>query len=278
MREFAKISCVLVLMVGAVAGPLAWTENRPNTITWGFRIGGPTLAILAIGVFLKLHFRADLAHDYLRDHAGTYFNRDGFGFAFVATAVDGVAYMDVYFQNQRDKPCVGRIALRPARGFFLTRAKIETITYEIECAPAAFGHARLAIPIPEKLQGKRQSFEVGASVDYPKGKGKQLRFHDGVTLRANTDFGNAFHTGLTIAAAATGMIFLSKPVTAKVDLPAGVAEDISDNLVPEIKTLWRLGDPPLDATPVGVPAPSDAIAAGEPPPRPKKDARKWSDR
>ena len=134
--------------------------------------------------------------------------------------------MEVYFQNQYDKPCIGRIALRPARGFFLARANIETITYEIECAPASFGFARVAMPIPEKLQGKRQSFEAGASVHYPDGKGQQLRFFDGVYLRANTNFGNAFATALTVAGAATGMIVLTSPATANVDLPARVAEEI----------------------------------------------------
>ncbi len=248
MREFIKVICVLVFMAGAPVAAIAWFTGRPDATTWGLRIGGPILAILALGAFLKVHFRADRAHDYLRDHAGTYFNRDGFGFAFTATAVDGIAYMVVHFQNQHDQPCLGRIAMRPARGFFLNRAGIETITYEIPCAPAAFGFARLAIPIPEKLQGKRQSFEVGASVHYPDGKGRQLRFYEGKFLRANADFGDSFRTALAVAGAAMGSIVsvaLWKPVTAKVNLPVSVAEEIPDDLAPEIKTLWRLGDPPL---------------------------------
>lgn len=245
MREFAKVMCVLVLMVSAPAGAIAWFTDRPDAATWGFRISGPILAILALAAFLKIHFRRDLAHDYLREHAGTYFNRDGFGFAVSASAEDGIAYMDVYFQNQHDQPCLGRVALRPARGFFLTRAKIDTITYEIHCAPGAFGYARLAIPIAEKLQGKRQSFEVGASVDYPDGKGKQLRFFDGIFIRTNSNFGDTFSTALTIAAAATGSLYLSSPATAKVNLPTDVAEEIPADLEPEIKTLWQLGDRPL---------------------------------
>lgn len=246
MGESTKAISALVLIVAAIAAAIAWTADQPDGATWAFRIGGPTLALLAIGLILNLHFRADLAHDYLRDRAGTYFNRDGFCFAFVATAVDSVAYMDAYFQNQRDRPCVGRIALRPARGFLMGRAKIETITYEMECGPAAFGVARIAIPVPEKLQGKRQSFEIGASVKYPDGKGQRLRFRDGEFLRSNTNFGNSFGTALTVAGAATGSIVFSKPATATVELPVGVTEDISDTLVPEIKTLWKLGDPSLE--------------------------------
>jgi hypothetical protein len=245
MREAIKVSCVLLMGVGAIATALACIAEHPDATTWGFRIGGPILAILALGLFLKIHFRADLVHDYLRDRARSYFNRDGFSFALVATAANGIAYMDAYFQNQHDKSCIGKIALRPARGFFMNRAKIDAITYKIECAPAGFGVARVAIPIPEQLQGKRQSFDVGASVHYPEGKGRRVRFHDGLLIRTNTNFGNSFGTALTIAGAATGMIVWTKPATTTVALPAGVATDIPDNLVPEIKTLWRLGDPPL---------------------------------
>src|ERR1700722_18075970 len=108
MREFTKVICVLVLMIAWPVATLAWFTDRPDSITWAARIAGPVLAILALLLFLKLHFRADLAQDYLRRHAGTYFNRDGFGFAFSVSAVDGIAYMDAYFQNQRDQPSVGR--------------------------------------------------------------------------------------------------------------------------------------------------------------------------
>lgn len=155
MGESTKSVLALLMIVGVIAAALAWTADRPDTTTWGFRIGGPVTAILALGLILKLHSRADLERDYLRPLTGTYFNRDGFCFAFVVTAVDGIAFMDAYFQTQYDKPALGRIAMRPARGFFMTRANLDAITFEIECPPAGFGFARIAIPIPQELQGKR---------------------------------------------------------------------------------------------------------------------------
>ena len=176
MGESTKSVCALLMIVGSIAAALSWTVVRPDATTWGFRVGGPITAALALGLILKLHFRTDLECDYLRAVTGNFFNRDGFCFTFVATAINGAAYMDAYFQNQYDKPCVGRIALRPARGFFMNRARIEPISYEIECPPAGFGLARIAISIPEELQGKKQSFEVGASVSYPDGKGTRLSF------------------------------------------------------------------------------------------------------
>lgn len=244
MGESIKAICALVLIVASIAAAVAWITD-PSAITWCFRIGGPILALGAIGMILKLHLRADLADDYLRQQTGNYFNRAGFCFAFVATSEAGVCHLNAYFQNQHDQPCLGRIAMRPARGFLMGRAKIETITFEVDCGPAAYGVASIAIPLPKKLQGKRQSFEVGASVDYPQGKGNRLRFRDGIFLRGNSKFGDKFGTALTLAGAATGQIVLSKPATATVAFPADVAEDIPDDLEAQVRTLWKLGDAPL---------------------------------
>ncbi len=44
----------------------------------------------------------------------------------------------------------------------------------------------------------------------------------------------------------TGQIVLSKPATSTMQLPANVAQDIPSPPEPEIVTLWKLGDPPLN--------------------------------
>ena len=145
---------------------------------------------------------------------------------FKPTALNGVGYLDIYFQNQQDQPCIGRIALRPGRGFFLGRAKIEPVAVQIRCDPAGYGVARVPISVPESLQGKRQSFEVGASVDYPHGKGHTLRYRDGIALSANSNFGDAFGTALTIAGALTGKIVYTTPATVAFELPESVVEEV----------------------------------------------------
>ena len=248
MSESIKSVSTLIMIVGTVVSLLAWiVADRPDATTWSFRIGAPITVLLSLGLILKINRRPDLEPDYLRslNGFGTYFNRDGFCFAFVVTPVNGIAYIDAYFQTQYDKPCIGRIALRPARGFFLTRANIGAITFEVECPPSGYGFARIAIPLPKKLQGKRQSFEVGASARYPEGKGRRIRFHDGVLLRSDTNFGNSFGTLLTITGAATGSIILSKPATVTVTLPAGVTEELPLGFLPKTKIFWQHGDSPL---------------------------------
>ena len=242
MGESTKSACALMMIIGGGVAAFAWSEDHPDTTTWMFRIISLLFLSLPLLVILKLHFRTDLVEDHLKRLFGTYFNRDGFCFSISARPVDGIAYLEAHFQNQYDKPSIGKIAVRPARGFWMNRANLEMITFKIECAPAAFGVVRMPIPIPIELQGKRLSFEVGASVEYPQGKGRRLRFHDGLFLRTNASFGKAFETALTVAGAAGGMIVLTKPASVKIDLPAAVAENIPFDSTPELTTIFTLDD------------------------------------
>jgi hypothetical protein len=246
MGESTKAVCALLIVVASFTTLSVWMADNPGVTIWTLRIGAPLIGILSLAKIFFLHFRRDLEFDYLKSTIGNYYNRDGFCFALVATAEHDVAYMNMFFQTQYDRPCIGRIAARPSRGFFLTRANIAVITFEIECPAAAFGVASIAIPVPAELQGKRQSFNVGASIRYPCGKGRRLRFSDGIFLRSNSNFGSGFRTALTIASGAGGSVVLSKPATVKIELPTDVATDIPENIAPEIKILWQLGQPPIE--------------------------------
>jgi hypothetical protein len=246
MGESTKSLLALLLIVACIATALAWHSDRPDETVWMFRVGSPIVALLSLWAILALHVRRDAVVDYLSLCASPYFNRDGFCFAILPTSSDGVAYFDAYYQNQRDQPCVGRIALRPARRFLLGRAAIDAITFQVSCEPAAFGIARMAVPVPADLQGKRISFEVGASVDYRFGKGRRVRFGDGIFLRTNSNFDNGFHTAIVLAGAATGQIVLARPAKVTMEMPPQVAEVFETAIEPEWRSLWKLGDPPLE--------------------------------
>ncbi|MFO0851317.1 MAG: hypothetical protein U0871_22585 [Gemmataceae bacterium] len=249
MRELTKVLCVVALLFGAPLAAVAWSDDRvafPRPVVLFMQYGCPALCVLAVGIFFKVRLRPDEVPEYLGRCLGTYFNRGGFCFAIRPVVAEGVCTFEVYFQNQYENRCVGRAALRPARGFLLGRARVDAVLVEIDCGPAAFGVARVAVPLPPAVQGRRQRFEVGASVEYPDGKGRRLRFGDGVTLRANSNFGDKFATGLLVAGAVTGQIVYTSPATATIDLPEGVAEEVPDNArLPSVETLWQLGDPPL---------------------------------
>jgi hypothetical protein len=243
MGESIKALLALFFIVATIVACVVWADDRPTAVVWNVRIVATLVAVLSVGSLLKLHFRRDLAPDFLRQTAGEYYNRDGFCFAFAAVEVDGVCQFQAFFQNQFERPCLGRIALRPARGFFLTRAKIESLTFEIPCDGAAYGVATLPLPLPSAMFGKKQAFEVGASVTYPEGKGKRMRFHDGIFLRANTNFGDSFGTALTIAGALTGSIVYSSPATVTLQLPSTAAEEVPSDAQASLTVFWKLGDP-----------------------------------
>ena len=220
--------------------------DKPNGTIWLFRLMGPLTTLVFLSIVFALHFKRDVEEDYLKAHFDSYFNRDGFCFAFASSITDGIGFIDVYYQNQFSEPCVGQIAVRPEKDYLGLHDEIGTLIFKIECAGAEFGLTRCSIPIPEELQGVNQYFEVGASVDYPFGKGDRLRFRDGIRLRTNQDFKNSFAKTLTVAGAATGNIVLQKPATTRLYLPDDVAYSL-DKQIRETRTIWKPGQPPLES-------------------------------
>jgi hypothetical protein len=242
MREFIKVVCVLVLMGCAIASAIAWFDDRPNAITWLVRIVPAVMASAALGVFLYLHGQRDLAPDFLAEHAGSYMDRNGFCFSVEPVAANGVCTFRFLFQNRFENECIARIAIRPVA--FV--GKYETLALAVvRCPGGAFGIAEKAVGLPTELQGQSLKLDVGADVEYPTGKGRQLRFRDAIVLRRNTNFVDAFARSTTILALLGGAILWHRPVRVRCSLPRGVAKDISDNVPEPAMILWKLGDPPL---------------------------------
>lgn len=229
MVESFKAVISLFVIVALIVASVAWLHDRPDRSVWLARIVSSLVLILSIAVLIKLQFRKDIAPDLLFARCGGYFNRGGFCFAFEASDHNGVCLVTAVYQNQRDAACHGQIAIRPSRGFFLTRAKIDAITFDVQCQPGEFGTVSVPVPIAEKLQGKNQGFDVGAACKYVSGKGKRLRFRDGIFLRSDSKFGSSFSTALTLLGAAGGMVVLSRPATAKILLPRDVATEVDDS-------------------------------------------------
>ena len=248
MREAIKVASVVVLLFAIPAAAIVWMDEPPSPTEWLVRVLCPLAALAAMICFLRLHFQRDIVPDYLRAVTAEYLNRDGFCFAIRPETSQGICYLNAYFQNQHDQPSDCRIALRPSRRFLLGRAPIPTLEYAIHCEPAAFGVARLSMPVPGELQGKRQLFDVGASVDYPQGKGRRLRFRDGNLLYTDCQFHNRRAARLAWAGLITGHLIVSFPRRISINLPTGVKDDLPKDGIAECCTLWKLGDPPYNQT------------------------------
>lgn len=243
MGESTKAVAALVMIVGVVVAGFAWIDDRPNFTTWTCLYGGVGVAAIAGAFLVGLQLRSDHEVDYLRDAFGTYFNRDGFCFAVRPCEREGRAFLDLYYQLQFEGPCTAQVWLRHKVKWAQQGAPtIDPLVCQVHCPPGGLGVVRFPIAIPEELQGKSQSFEVGAAVTYPQGKGERLRFHDGVWLRSDSAFQMAFDTALTLAGAAAGTIVLSKPATTVLLLPQGVESRLPADQTPEVETFWKLGD------------------------------------
>ncbi|MCE9603873.1 MAG: hypothetical protein K8U03_03120 [Planctomycetia bacterium] len=80
---------------------------------------------------------------------------------------------------------------------------------------------------------------------YPEGKGTQLRYHEGTTLRWNKNFRNSFGSLLSIAGLFGGALVWTNRHGIEFSLPYDVDAMFDTEAQEETKTLWQLGDPPL---------------------------------
>jgi hypothetical protein len=244
MGESFKATCALLLIIASLVTAGAWYADQPGQTAWIVRFVAPAVGLLALAVLLLVHFRRDRVPDFLLAEVGNYFNHRGFCFLISAEEADGVCYVLAWFQNQYERACVAQIELRPQREFWLTRTGIERIVLDVDCEAAAFGLASRPIELPEKMLGKVHAFDVSASVKYPHGKGRRLRFNDGALLRTTSGLGNAFRTSLTFFGALAGHIVWMTPARVKIQLPQQAARVLPSASRTEVETFWRLGDPP----------------------------------
>lgn len=243
MREALKLACVIALLAALPATAVVWLDDRPDEVAWAVRFLAPAISTAALVVFLKIHFRRDEAPDFLRD-SGNYFTSGGLGFIPVFGVEGRRLLVRVWFQNQYERSCTAKVAFRPARGFFMGRGPLEPFLLEFDCKEGGFGYAEQVVPVPRELFGKRLTLELGASVRFPDGRGRQLRFHTGMTSRYNHKFGNSFGTTLGVLGLLGGMLVTSKPATVVVDCPVEL-DDPGEGKPPTlVEHRWRLGDAP----------------------------------
>ncbi len=240
----------LVVAAGgcAIVASVLWIDDRPTSLTWTLRAVATLSCLVLVATALWLHFRTDVAPDFLRALNKDYFNRDGFAFLPLAITRDGCCCLALLFQNQRDKACIGRVRIRPAPGFFLTRSDITDVVFEVFCRPGAFGRATLPIPLAARYQGTTQKFELGASVEHVEGKGQLVRFHDGIEVPIDDSLKTgALAKAIQVGAVAIGQLgrTLPKAATCRIALPTGVLEVPPATSEQVTDTFYQLGDAPL---------------------------------
>lgn len=243
MREFIKVACALLIVGGMCVSLFVWLFQRPNEVPFKLRIVAPLVCLMGCIGFGVIHFQKEGAPDFLRTLTKGHLNRNGLCFAFWIESEDGVPYLVTPYQSQFEGPSIATIALRPSRGFWGRRGEMPSISFELNCPPAGFGVVRVPISIPASLRGRAQEFEVGATVQYRNGRGRQVRFRDGTVIRMTADFSDRVASGFRIAALLAGTVLFSSPATVTLKLPHDVRDDIPITELPA-RTYLRseLGD------------------------------------
>lgn len=244
MNESSKATLGVVFIACGILGIVAWVpgaRNEVSTVTWWLRIACPVLGISCLALLVWAQTRKDKAADFLYRISPRYFERDGFCFAVVPHVTAGDCAMHLYYQNRYDRPCTAQVLLRASSSLFTGRPDLADIALGVSCGPAEFGLSTIPWPIPHELQGKSVSLSVYAGVKYPNGRGRLLRYRDG--MRVGAVGADIWREGLMIAGALGGALIVSRPARIKLGLPSGVSSSRSDTIAAHTKTIWKLGDP-----------------------------------
>lgn len=237
------IICFLIVMF---LGVFVATEGPPKDMPNIWFILGPAIiiGIISLAILLWLQLKKDIVPDYLRQVSKTYFERDGFCFAITLSVIDNQCNLIAYYQSRYENEVHASILIRPTPGFF-KNVDMAGCELQIKCPPAGFGMMMVPFAIPICHQGKRLFFDVWAATIYPSGKGKMLRFRDGMAV-GKAPKPSWVSPAMIVGGAMLGALVLpGKPARTALVLPQGVHDSVPNDSPITSQTLWQLGDPLL---------------------------------
>jgi hypothetical protein len=192
------------------------------------------LAASCLAILAQAKRQRDIAPDYLGRCSGPIFERDGLCFTVSLDAEDEIATFTVMYQNRYNRPVAAYIALRPTGG------SVATLSPRIECGPAGFGVAKFPVAIPARHQGKMVTMEIGASTEHPQGKGREVRFNKGCSVRHDSQFRSKPLKNRALPANSIGCSLMLRATTTRLVLPSKVAEYVPDEETGHAEELWSL--------------------------------------
>ena len=241
MRESLQAIIAFLMIVLAMVAGAVWFSDKAQSgqILWILRVVCPVLAIALLVILIQMRQKRDLAPDYLSMNFGACFEQNGLLFH-IATELkeDDSFWLLVYFQNKHENTCGVNISLHPQ-----PPARLRPITANFTSGAAAFGVAKVPI-LDASARGQRCTWEISATVHYPHGKRKQLRFKCGKSVPTNLDMkkGRSRRFGPFLVLG----LFRWKPVrTTTFQIPQRIDPNAARDAITHTTTLWKLGDPPL---------------------------------
>jgi hypothetical protein len=240
-RELFASWAMAALLIGGIGAAIAWMPlDDSGTVLWSLRGGFTVLAVGGLIAYFFTFNPKDEVTDHLRQLSkGKHFDLDGFAFLPTVVARNGVAYVEVLFQNQRDCAAIGRVLMVPL-GRLFRDSGLKAVAFEVPCEPGVFGVARLPIPVPVAHQGEWEHWNVGAGIEFPNGKGGLLRFGHGLQVGrvdALSDGAQAMQLAATVASILVLSPSISVPAQTRHFMPEDVLAELPDGLEPEIEVL-----------------------------------------
>lgn len=245
MGESAKALLGAFILLGSIGALMIWVAVCvPSTpLVWTLRLGLPVVVIAAAAILLRAKRRKDLAPDFLRSLMGKPFERDGMCFSILPALRNGTYFLNILFQNQYSAPCIFRVVIAlPDKSFLLGKHRFPGVALDIACGGGALGLVSAPIGIPAKYQGRSTKFELAAATAYPTGKGKLLRFRNGLRV-GKADASGLGSLSTTVGLLAIGVVRWTKPATISLAPPIGAAEAVDQTTKPSVQILWRPGEP-----------------------------------
>lgn len=255
MHDHLKAAASLAMLLGVVAAivglVLAMGPPLPQpfrALKWLIASAGPVMIVCGALLLWRLSHRPDEAPDFLRSMFKDQFRRPfeagGVCFVVIPESGGGVAELHIFFQNRWEAPCQARITIRRDHGFAWSHKKMEIATVRFWCEGGSFGLVRVPIGVPRALQGKRKRLAASASVGYPQGRGRMIRFKAGKRVGSG-DIGAGTIAAAHLLGGVAGAAMAAHQAAGqfRMTYPAGVAEEVPPDAEVAVETLWRPGDP-----------------------------------
>jgi hypothetical protein len=213
---------------------ITFTGRYHPHVTSGVLLLFGILVPTCLAILSRRRHRYDVAPDYLGRCIGHIFERDGLCFTISIESDGQTATFTVMYQNRYEGRAVAQVALRPVG------STVATVSSLFECGPAGFGVVKFPVAIPARHQGKWVTMEIGASTDYPLGKGEEVRFRAGRSVQNDSEFRYRPLNIRALPGSSLPGILIQTATTIRIALPSNVAEYVPDEETGHAEELWSL--------------------------------------
>lgn len=238
MSESQRAILGFSIIVCAFIAFFAWVSDFVYpALTWSGRILAPAAAIWVIVALIRDRLTKDVVPDFIRAQGLNPFERDGFFFAIVPRTLTGTLTMQVLFQNAHERPSSAQLVCKPGLGFWLQDLPLAPFTLDLTCPPGGFGIAEVPMAVPTKYQGKEITYELGAHIRYPKGRGKRLLHKTGIHV-GKPVFTTRSRALLSVLGVFGGF-HMGRPATFRFIAPQAVATHLAQAPTPRVEYKTR---------------------------------------